>query len=157
MKLTTPEREVLVSMMIKEELPRTGKHNRLSLSHVKAHASLIKKGIIEKVDAAWYLYIYPACTIQELLAKTVKKETFHNISVYDDLIKGTYNYPLFEYVIEEDRHNEVWELTINSTSLSELDGAEEGIVGDYSYLTRAEAEADIQALINTNVSDFIQG
>lgn len=82
------------------------------------------------------------------------KNKFHNVSFYDFLekLKGIYYF----YLIEKDEENEIFELSINSTSLSELDDKdlEKGLLGTFSYMERSEIFDDIQMARDIYGIDF---
>jgi hypothetical protein len=72
-------------------------------------------------------------------------EQFHNISFRDfvkTLIPSDY-----VFSIDKDDENDVVELSIHSTSMSELDGSEEGELGSFSYLDTLEIYEDIALAI----------
>ncbi len=79
---------------------------------------------------------------------------FHNVSFYDFLkkLKGIY----YVYLIEKDEENDIFELSINSTSLSELDDKdlEKGLLGTFSYMERSEIFDDIQMARDIYGIDF---
>jgi len=79
---------------------------------------------------------------------------FHNVSFYELLekLKGTY----YVYSIDEDKENGVFELSVNSTSLSELDDEDldEGLLGSFSYMERSEIYDDIQMAKDIYGIDF---
>lgn len=84
---------------------------------------------------------------------TAPKDRFHSMSLCVDLQAGLYKGSLYTYNIEEDLHNKCFELSICTTGLSELETGEElGIVNTYNYQERAEAEADIEYMMEiTNI------
>jgi hypothetical protein len=81
---------------------------------------------------------------------------YHNISFRDDLVNGKYKSSEYGYTIEKvnDGRSEYWELTIVTTGISELDGEEPGIMEDYSYFDKEEAEADIATANQYSTIEF---
>lgn len=72
----------------------------------------------------------------------------------DDIANGEFNYSAFAYTIDHDVHNKEWELDIISTSLSELEGSEEGILFSYRYNSQEELLADVEALRENTYATF---
>lgn len=72
----------------------------------------------------------------------------------DDIANGEFNYSAFAYTIDHDVHNKEWELDIISTSLSELEGSEEGILFSYRYNSQEELLADVEALRENTYASF---
>lgn len=59
---------------------------------------------------------------------------------------------MYTYSIEKE--DGVVTLSIQSTSLAELDGEEEGVLGEFSYQEKGEAQDDIQTAIDITGIDF---
>jgi hypothetical protein len=71
--------------------------------------------------------------------------TFNDPSLLEDINAGRYSaYSALGYTLEQDLHNNEWELSLQTISISELEGEEEGILDDYYYNTEEEAQADIE-------------
>lgn len=70
------------------------------------------------------------------------KSNFHNISFKDWL--ATAKSSLYAYSTEEDKENGIVSFVIYSTSLAELDGEEEGVLADFSYMELKEIFDDIK-------------
>ncbi len=71
-----------------------------------------------------------------------------------DLANSTYKGALYCYTIDAEAENDVWILSINSTSLSELDEDKEGELECYNYPTREEAQQDINTANKNSNIDF---
>lgn len=75
----------------------------------------------------------------------VPKSAFHNSEFGADLKNGKFQGAGYAYTIERTEvEPEIFELVINSTSLSELDTDEEGEIASYTYQDEREAEEDIK-------------
>lgn len=155
-KFTKSDLEVLSAIMNRKSLPTKGKFNRRSSYHENAITKLKKEGVIYKgADELLYLK-EPDITIRKIIRQVIPKELFNNISLYDDVVKNKFKYSSYGYTIDQnpDPHNKHWELSIVSTTLGELEGCEEGIVSEYTYLTKREAEKDAEILEGMGLADF---
>ena len=153
MKLT--ENQIAVLRMIKDgtPIPRKGKHNRPSALHANAVLKLKDLGLVRDLNGGGLSISDKNLTIG-ILTKLANREQFNNISFYDDLIAGRLNYSALGYVIEYNAHVQVWELSIIATTLSEFEGSEEGILAEYTYMKKSEAEFDINEAIDLEAIHF---
>lgn len=71
---------------------------------------------------------------------------FNDGKIDADFRAGLFSYSTLGYTLEEDLHNRVWVLAIFSTSIAELEGCEEGIIAEYTYMGESEAQDDIEKL-----------
>lgn len=85
-------------------------------------------------------------TTDEIRDNSPMEHTMHNSSLESDIAEGMFNYSALGYTIEavNTGRDKFFELTFVSTSISELEGSEEGVLHVYSYMTREEAEEDVQ-------------
>ena len=82
---------------------------------------------------------------------------YHNISFRDHLVGDRYDKSSeYGYTIERvnDGRSVYWELTIVTTGISEMDGEEPGIMENYSYFDKEEAEADIETANQFSTREF---
>lgn len=78
----------------------------------------------------------------------------HHSEFFADLINGTFQGALYAYSIEQiSVAPEAFELTIQGTSLSELDDKEE-VYKEYIYESKNDAEEDIQTASRITKIDF---
>lgn len=77
-----------------------------------------------------------------------KNSLFESSRLQSDVSENKFNYPQLAYNIEKsaDPYNVFWTLSIISTSLSELDGSEEGILAEYNYFDEEDAKNDVELL-----------
>lgn len=82
---------------------------------------------------------------------------YHNISFRDHLVGDRYDKSSeYGYTIERvnDGRKVYWELTIVTTGISEADGEEPGIMEEYTYWEKEEAEADIGTANQFSTREF---
>jgi hypothetical protein len=82
---------------------------------------------------------------------------FNNISFEEKLKSYLSNYSTLAYVIEKNDDTDegaFFELDIISTSLSELEGSEEGILESFTYLDEEEAQQDIDTATQIFKTEF---
>lgn len=83
--------------------------------------------------------------IRHLKTAPPKDNGYHNASFQAAMIEEFSNYSNLSYSLEKcEDENNLWELSITSTSSSELDGSEEGELGRYGYTEARKAIEDIQ-------------
>lgn len=70
------------------------------------------------------------------------KAKYNNASFAADVRKYG-KYSNLAFTIDKDKEYDVCELSICSTSISEIEGSEEGILNSYSYIEEKEAAEDI--------------
>lgn len=85
-----------------------------------------------------------ASAIDSYIDQHSKGRPYNNVSFADDIEREFHKYANLAYSIEKDEENKVWTLEIHSTSMSEIDDSEEGILGSYSYSECREIIEDIQ-------------
>lgn len=72
----------------------------------------------------------------------IDKKDFVNGNLFNDLIGGRYPGLSYTYSKDHDPHNKNYILSCGTTSLSELDGDEPGIVEEYLYNTEKQRDDD---------------
>lgn len=77
---------------------------------------------------------------------TVSTPALIDDTLAKDIIAGKFKYSHLTYTIEFDNHNKEWELTIISSSSSELEGSDCGVLESYYYKAEEDAKADIDAV-----------
>jgi hypothetical protein len=68
---------------------------------------------------------------------------YNNSSFESDLKNKFISYSILAYSKDHDKEHDVWGLNIISTSMSELEGSEEGELESYSYMEECEINGDI--------------
>lgn len=87
----------------------------------------------------------------ELLKETQRVTDFHHSEFEADLNNGTFQGGHYAYEIEKTMEQpEIFTLIIHTTTLSEIDGDEEGATWEYNYPDKEEAEEDIQTATRTH-------
>lgn len=100
-------------------------------------------------------FVGHAANVTTKILHTMNESNYNNSSFEGDLKSNRFKGSLYYFSIEHEEEEDHYELTVSSSSLSELDDDEDAeLTEGYSYMEKSEALHDIeQAKIDFNI-DF---